>query len=298
MAKDLKALLAKKLAENSQRHADAQQETDFDAGREHTRLDVALIDPNPYQPRKAFLQDELEMLATSIQESGLLQPVSVRQNGDRYQLIAGERRLRAHKLLGKASIEAIIIPMHDAEMAVMALAENVDRADLSDYEIGKALRQIEHLFPSKKRLAESVGINREDMYRYFAFETLPEHIQNSLEKNPRLLSRAAAADVRRVLQGVDEVLALVVLDDGWQQLEQGELEQSKLAAWISREIKIRTHTESDPHERALPVDFSKAGKKLGTLVCDHKHLTIKLQRQALSSAQITRLEQFLHKLIG
>jgi ParB family chromosome partitioning protein len=298
MAKDLKALLAQKLAENSQRHADAQQETDFDAGREHTRLDVALIDPNPYQPRKAFLQDELEMLATSIQESGLLQPVSVRQNGDRYQLIAGERRLRAHKLLGKASIEAIIIPMHDAEMAVMALAENVDRADLSDYEIGKALRQIEHLFPSKKRLAESVGINREDMYRYFAFETLPEHIQNSLEKNPRLLSRAAAADVRRVLQGVDEVLALVVLDDGWQQLEQGELEQSKLAAWISREIKIRTHTESDPHERALPVDFSKAGKKLGTLVCDHKHLTIKLQRQALSSAQITRLEQFLHKLIG
>ncbi|MBY0444144.1 MAG: ParB/RepB/Spo0J family partition protein, partial [Burkholderiales bacterium] len=108
MAKDLKALLAKKLAENSQRHADAQQETDFDAGREHTRLDVALIDPNPYQPRKAFLQDELEMLATSIQESGLLQPVSVRQNGDRYQLIAGERRLRAHKLLGKVSIEAII----------------------------------------------------------------------------------------------------------------------------------------------------------------------------------------------
>ncbi|QBC45931.1 ParB/RepB/Spo0J family partition protein [Iodobacter fluviatilis] len=298
MAKDLKALLAKKLAENSQRHADAQQETDFDAGREHTRLDVALIDPNPYQPRKAFLQDELEMLATSIQESGLLQPVSVRQNGDRYQLIAGERRLRAHKLLGKVSIEAIIIPMHDAEMAVMALAENVDRADLSDYEIGKALRQIEHLFPSKTRLAESVGINREDMYRYFAFETLPEHIQNSLEKNPRLLSRAAAADVRRVLQGVDEVLALVVLDDGWQQLERGELEQSKLAAWISREIKIRTHTDSDPHERALPVDFSKAGKKLGTLVCDHKHLTIKLQRQALSSAQITKLEQFLHKLIG
>ncbi|MDW5419153.1 ParB/RepB/Spo0J family partition protein [Iodobacter sp. CM08] len=298
MAKDLKALLAQKLAENSQRHADAQQETDFDAGREHTRLDVALIDPNPYQPRKAFLQDELEMLATSIQESGLLQPVSVRQNGDRYQLIAGERRLRAHKLLGKASIEAIIIPMHDAEMAVMALAENVDRADLSDYEIGKALRQIEHLFPSKKRLAESVGINREDMYRYFAFETLPEHIQNSLENNPRLLSRAAAADIRRVLQGVDEVLALVVLDDGWQQLEQGELEQSKLAAWISREIKIRTHTDSDSHERALPVDFSKAGKKLGTLVCDHKHLTIKLQRQALSSAQITKLEQFLHKLIA
>ncbi|MBY0445573.1 MAG: chromosome partitioning protein ParB, partial [Burkholderiales bacterium] len=167
-----------------------------------------------------------------------------------------------------------------------------------DYEIGKALRQIEHLFPSKTRLAESVGINREDMYRYFAFETLPEHIQNSLEKNPRLLSRAAAADVRRVLQGVDEVLALVVLDDGWQQLERGELEQSKLAAWISREIKIRTHSDSDPHERALPVDFSKAGKKLGTLVCDHKHLTIKLQRQALSSAQITKLEQFLHKLIG
>ena len=71
MPKNLKALLAKKLAENSQRHADAQQETDFDVGRYHVKLSVDEIDPNPYQPRRLFPQQELEELAASISEVGL-----------------------------------------------------------------------------------------------------------------------------------------------------------------------------------------------------------------------------------
>ena len=104
MAKNLKAMLTQKLAENSQRHAEAQQDSDFDVGRQHTRLAVDLIDPNPYQPRRSFPQAELESLAMSITEAGLLQPVTVRQQGDRYQLIAGERRWRAHKQIGRAHV--------------------------------------------------------------------------------------------------------------------------------------------------------------------------------------------------
>lgn len=157
MSKNLKALLAKKLAENSQRHADAPQETDFDVGRQHTKLSVDEVDPNPYQPRRVFPQQELEELAASISEVGLLQPISVRQVLDRYQIIAGERRWRAYKLLKRPTIEALVIPVEESDMAVLALVENLDRSDLSDYEIGKALRQIEGLFPTRKNLPRRWG---------------------------------------------------------------------------------------------------------------------------------------------
>ena len=300
MAKNMKEMLERKLAENSQRHAEARQEADFDVGRQYTKLRVDLIDPNPYQPRTSFPQAELETLAASIHESGLLQPISVRQFGERFQVIAGERRLRAHQLLGKQTIEAIIVPADESEMATLALAENIDRADLSDYEIGKALRQVENLFPSKKRLAESVGLNREDMYRYFAFEALPKHILTRLDNQPRLLSRSAAADVKRVLQNVnvEAALAHAVLEEGWVKLENGELEQTKLASWLTREISARMHSDSATPDKSELIQIARAGKKVGSWLRDEKHLVLKLNAMALSDAQKDRLQHFVHELIS
>ncbi|WP_081665839.1 ParB/RepB/Spo0J family partition protein, partial [Pseudogulbenkiania ferrooxidans] len=238
MAKNLKAMLAKKLAENNLRHRESPQETEFDEGRQHVRLDLDLIDPNPYQPRRSFPQQELNALASSIAEAGLLQPVTVRKYEGRYQLIAGERRLRAHELLGKTSIEAIVVPSEDADLAVFALAENIDRQDLADYEIGLALRRIESLFPSKKKLAESLGLNREDMYRYFAFEALPERLRTKLDLDPRLLSRSAASELKRLLEQTPASPELdVALDLAWSLLEQGSLEQGKMAGFINRQLQ-------------------------------------------------------------
>lgn len=298
MVKSMKEMLEKKLAENTLRHAEAQQESDFDVGRQHTKLPIDQIDPNPYQPRIAFPQPELEVLAASIQESGLLQPISVRKMGDRYQLIAGERRLRAHKFLGKPSIEAIVMPADESEMATLALAENIDRANLTDYEIGKALRKVESLFPSKKRLAESVGLNREDMYRYFAFESLPKHILARLDERPRLLSRAAAADIKRVLQDVDPDLAQIALDDAWSQLESDQLEQSKLAAWLVRELTAKSTGTLATHEKAQAVQISRAGKKIGSWMRDEKYLMLKLNTTDLSEEQADRLQNFVQELVS
>ena len=211
--KGIKDLLARKLAENSKRHAEAEQQPFFEDGRQHVKLALDQIDPNPYQPRRDFPKAELEALAASIAEAGLLQPVSVRAVGGRYQLIAGERRWRAHRLLGRPSIEALVVPAEDGDLAVLALAENLAREDLSDYEVGKALRQVETLFPTKKKLAEALGLNREDMYRYFAFESLPEAVRARLEQRPKLLARAAAADLKRLLQR--EARAGAVLEEAW-----------------------------------------------------------------------------------
>jgi len=295
MPKNLKALLAKKLAENSQRHAEAQQETDFDVGRQHTKLSVDNIDPNPYQPRRVFPQQELEELAASIAEVGLLQPISVRQVRDRYQIIAGERRWRAYKLLGRATIEALVIPVEESDMAVLALVENMDRSDLSDYEIGKALRQIEGLFPTRKKLAEALGLNREDMYRYYTFEHLPEPILARLDANPRLLSRAAAAAIKRTMQSIQPPsLALELLNRAWDLLETGLLEQTKISGFLLKELRIcKVGNVAEPHEtQALDRD----GKSVGSISRDSKYLVIKLKVGVLSDENEAKLRSFIEQL--
>jgi ParB family chromosome partitioning protein len=295
MPKNLKALLAKKLAENSQRHAEAQQETDFDVGRQHTKLSVDNIDPNPYQPRRVFPQQELEELAASIAEVGLLQPISVRQVRDRYQIIAGERRWRAYKLLGRATIEALVIPVEESDMAVLALVENMDRSDLSDYEIGKALRQIEGLFPTRKKLAEALGLNREDMYRYYTFEHLPEPILARLDANPRLLSRAAAADIKRTMQSIQPPsLALELLNRAWDLLETGLLEQTKISGFLLKELRIcKVGNVAELHEtQALDRD----GKSVGSISRDSKYLVIKLKVGVLSDENEAKLRSFIEQL--
>jgi ParB family chromosome partitioning protein len=299
MARDIKTMLAQKLAENSKRHSEASQEPFFDAGRQHVKLPVDQIDPNPYQPRRTFPQAELESLASSIAETGLLQPISVRTAGHRYQIIAGERRWRAHKLIGRPSIEALVIPAEDGDMAILALAENIDREDLSDYEIGKALRQVEDTFPTKKKLAEALGMNREDMYRYFAFEALPENILSRLDENPRLLSRSAATEIKRVLQQAqNQELARRLLDEAWGKLEAGKLEQTKLAGQIAQGLRICASPPAQNQESPQTRNLTANGKLVGSISADGKALVVKLKAQALSNEKRERLIQFIEDLMA
>ena len=104
-----------------------------------TRLPVDRILPNPAQPRKIFPQNELESLAQSIQENGLLQPVTVRKEAGVYYLIAGERRLRACKLAGIREIPVIITGHRPVDSAVLALLENLQRSDLQMFEQANAI---------------------------------------------------------------------------------------------------------------------------------------------------------------
>jgi ParB family chromosome partitioning protein len=297
MAKDMKAMLAQKLAENSKRHAEAEQETAFDPGKQHVKLPIDKIEANPYQPRRIFPKDELASLASSISESGLLQPITVRASGARYQIIAGERRWRAHMMLGRHSIEALVMSADDGDMAILALAENIDRQALTDYEIGKALRQVENLFPNRTKLAESLGLARQDMYRYYAFEALPEHLRNRLDENPRLLSRTAASELKQLLQQTEHnALLLELLDDAWRLLESGELPQTKLAAHILRELKSRTagtergHTESH--------DVVHKGRVVGTMTQDERSVVLKLKGHTLTDEQRSKLLAFVDGLLS
>jgi ParB family chromosome partitioning protein len=297
MSKDLKKLLEEKLQQNNQRHAAAAQSVEFVEGREYSLIAIDSIDPNPYQPRRIFPQAEMEKLAASITEIGLLEPILVRKIDNRYQIAAGERRWRAHKLLNKHTIEALITSITDSDMAIFALAENVDREDLSDYEIGLALRQIENVFPTKKKLAESLGLNREDMYRYFAFDDLPEFIRIDLNSNPRLLSRSAASDIKRLLkQQKDSPLLNACLVEAWSLLLINELDQTKITGYISKKLKALHENKPNSHIQSS-LNLIREGKKVGNIAWIGEFITVKLSAKMLNLEQEQQLKDFLEKLI-
>jgi ParB family chromosome partitioning protein len=295
MSKDLKKMLEQKLQQNTQRHALASQEAEFEEGKEHVFIPVDKIEPNPYQPRRIFPQQELDQLAESISEIGLLEPILVRKIDDRYQIAVGERRWRAHKQLHKHTIEALVTSISDSDMAVFALAENVDREDLSDYEIGLALKQVESAFPTKKKLAESLGFNREDMYRYYAYDDLPQFIITDLNANPRLLSRSAASDIKRLLKQCGHLSSFnAYLAEAWALLLDNELDQTKITAYITR--KLKCHDEKDSHIQNSH-NLIRDGKKVGNIAWTEKHITVKISTKAINADQEQKLKDFLEKLI-
>jgi len=295
MAKDLKKMLEEKLQKNTQRHAASTQSVEFDEGRELIAVHVNKIEPNPYQPRRIFPQDELDKLASSISEVGLLEPILLRRVGDIYQIAAGERRWRAHKQINRHQIDAVVMSITDSDMAVFSLAENIDREDLSDYEIGLALKQVESSFPTKKKLAESLGLNREDMYRYYAYTDLPEFIITDLNTKPRLLSRSAASNIKRLLnQNKDNASILDYLAEAWELLLKNELDQTKIAGYISRKLKgcdEKNNHIQDSH------NLVRNGKKVGNIAWSEKHITVKINTTVLNIEQEKKLKIFLENLI-
>ncbi|WP_345817784.1 ParB/RepB/Spo0J family partition protein (plasmid) [Paraburkholderia sp. PREW-6R] len=289
--RSLKAQLAIKAEQNTLRHRDANYRDDFDAGRHHTKIPLEKISASPYQPRTAFVESEIHELAASISSVGLLQPVSVRVVGDGYELVAGERRLRAHQHLGKPTIEAIILDVDDATSAMLALAENIEREDLSDFEVGEGIRRIEEQFPRRTRLAESLGIQRSDLYRYLSYSKLPEFVRERLVMQPKLLSRSAASDIVKALKDAgDDVNAHARLREAWRQLEAGRLDQTKIASMILL-------ADTKPVEPSRPIPVMKGAAKIGTVSRHQGKFIVKLSISALSEEQMDRIQRFVVELL-
>jgi ParB family chromosome partitioning protein len=142
---------------------------------------VGAIKPNGRQPRTTFTDEPLEALATSIREVGVLQPIVVRQTADGFELIAGERRLRAAKLAGLATIPAVIRESDDAESLREALIENIHREDLNPVELAEAFRELlEELGLKQETLAERLGVSRSHIANTIRLLGLPTDVQGLL----------------------------------------------------------------------------------------------------------------------
>ena len=142
------------------------------------KIKISEIRPNPYQPRKEFDQNGLQELANSIKENGVFQPILVRKSLSGYELVAGERRLRASKLAGLKEIPVIIKDFDDKAMMEISLLENIQRKDLTPIEEANAYNQlIEKLKYTQDQLAKRIGKSRANVTNLLRLLTLPQEIQ-------------------------------------------------------------------------------------------------------------------------
>lgn len=170
-------------------------------------LFVALsrIAPNPNQPRKTFPEAELATLAASIREQGILQPLVVRDRGDGYELIIGERRWRAAQIAGLDEAPVVVLDATDRAVLEMALVENVQRADLNPMELSHAYDElVRHEGMTQEEVGRRVGLDRSSVANHLRLLELPTEIQQDLIDQKLTMGHAKA-----VLQAPEEHRVMV-----------------------------------------------------------------------------------------
>jgi ParB family chromosome partitioning protein len=160
---------------------------------EVTELDINMIIAREDQPRKTFDEESLLELANSLNEHGILQPVLVREKGDRYEIIAGERRWRAAQMAGLGTIPAIIRQLDDAQTGELSLIENLQREDLTAVEEAQAYRQmIERYQYTQEMLAQKIGKSRSHIANTLRILNLPPTILEMIESKQLSAGHARA----------------------------------------------------------------------------------------------------------
>ena len=157
-------------------------------------IPVEQIIANPFQPRDEFDEQELQNLAASIREIGIIQPITVRKMGyDQYQIISGERRFRASKLAGLKMIPAYVRIANDQNMLEMALVENIQRKDLNAVEVAFSYKRlIDECDLTQEELGQRVGKNRSSITNYLRLLRLPPQIQSALKEEKITMGHARA----------------------------------------------------------------------------------------------------------
>lgn len=220
------------------------------------QLDVAQVVPNEYQPRTLFDDEKIKELAQTLQTHGMIQPIVVRKKDEEtYEVIAGERRLRAAKSLGWEKISAIIRNLSDTETASIALIENIQREELSVIEEAKAYEQLLAMHElTQEALAQRLGKSQSTVANRIRLLSLPERVQEALME--RVITERHA---RALMKLKEEALILVYFDQvienelnvreteelvnaHFETEEEEKPKKRRKAKFISKDIRIATNT--------------------------------------------------------
>lgn len=229
-------------------------------------IDVDQVLPNRNQPRQGFSEDELQGLADSIKQSGLLQPIVVRRKGDGlYELIAGERRWRAARLAGLRIIPAAIRNCSDSEAIVYALIENLQRHDLNPMETARAYHRMASEFGlTQDEIAEQVGKDRSSVANFARLVHLPNEIQQLVESGA--ISTGHAKVIMGITRPEDQVrLALRVAQE---QLSVRQTERLTQAEYGSK-TRARANTARAGSNPYTDVE-ARLQRRMGTKVTIQK----------------------------
>ena len=234
---------------------------------------IELLHPNPNNPRKHFAEEELESLAKSLKDKGLLQPLVVRPRNDgSFEIVAGERRWRASQRAGLHEIPVLIRELGDRETLEIALIENVQRSDLNPLEEARAYRQlIEQYQYTQLQLADGIGKSRSHIANTMRLLTLPESILRQIEDGSLTAGHARSLIATESPEDLaDKIIALKL---SVRQTE--DLARNNTSSPAAR-------AEKDPDTRAFEKDLSQAlgltvslkhkGKTGGTVTISYKTL--------------------------
>ena len=173
---------------------DTHSEVKTEGSSNLNEIEIAQIEPNPNQPRREFDQEALQELANSIRELGIIQPITLRKvEGQKYQIIAGERRWRASQQAGLTKIPAYIVSVEDQNAMEMALVENIQREDLNAIEIALAYQHLADTSGmTQAKISERVGKSRAAVTNYMRLLKLPAQVQIALKNHEIEMGHARA----------------------------------------------------------------------------------------------------------
>ncbi len=258
--------------------------SDVAAGVE--RLPIDRIDPNPHQPRRQFDPEELETLAESLRTHCLLQPILVRQVGQRYQLVSGERRWRAAQMAGWDSIPATVRDADDQTAAEWSLIENLQRKDLSAIEKARSFQQyLRQYGTTQEQLAKQLQLDRSTVTNLLRLLELPEAVQQAVERG-----KLGAGHARALLPlgnaSLQEEFSDKIIREGWSVREterqvaahtrQQASDSDSLSRLEQRANRLKNQKSKSRQTEALerelkmalgvPVEIQQSGKQSGKIV--------------------------------
>jgi ParB family chromosome partitioning protein len=227
--------------------------------------DLGLIHPNRFQPRRQFAEEELEELTASIRGQGVLQPLIVRRSEAGFELIAGERRLRAARRAGLAQVPVVVKAVSDDQLLELSLVENIQRENLNPVEEAEAYHRLIHQFQlTQDQAAARVGKSRSAVANFLRLRQLPEEIKASILDNRLSMGHA------RALLGAENAAQQLA---AWRAVIARELSVRETEALVRRlksdKKKSRAATKT-PEAAQLAGLSEELSRQLGTKVTIHK----------------------------
>ena len=227
--------------------------------RQTTQIPISKIQPNSYQPRTHFADQELEALTESIRREGVLMPILLRPKNDAYELIAGERRWRASQAAGLTEIPAVVRNVNDLQALELAIIENEQRDDLTAIESGRAYsRMIEEFGCTQQQVAEKIGVSRVQVSNLIRLLQLPDMVKAMIEA--RQLSMGQARPLVGLPQQLAEGIARQCVEQGWsaRQMEREAkkaAKQTTAAVAAAVDADVQALRDELTHKLGLPVDI-------------------------------------------
>ena len=269
---------------------DTSSEVHTDGSSNLSEVEIAQIEPNPNQPRREFAPEALQELANSIRELGIIQPITLRKvQGQKYQIIAGERRWRASQLAGLTKVPAYIVDVEDQGVMEMALVENIQREDLNAIEIALAYQHLaEETGMTQAKISERVGKSRAAVTNYMRLLKLPAQVQIALKNHEIEMGHA------RALLAIDSPSQQIKLFKEIQQQQYSVRKVEEMAQALKSGEDIKTAHGKIASKEKLPEEFNILRDRLAQFFQTTVHMTCSAKGRGKITLLFDNEEQLEH----